>query len=550
MQPQALTIQQATHVYVSAFIDELVRCGVRHAVLCPGSRSTPLAMLLAENKQIKLWMHLDERSAAFFALGIAKAGREPVIVACTSGTAAANFLPAVVEAHYGRVPLLVLTADRPPELREVGAPQTIDQQHLYGSHAKWFAEMLLPEATTEALRYVRTTACRAVAEASSTPAGPVHLNFPFREPLVPLPADPPIPDVARPDGRPYVSVSKELSYAPRDSISALANDLQGIERGLIICGPQNVPAFPTTVSNLSRTLGYPILADPLSQVRYDAFATENVIATYDAMLRDTAFTDRMAPQVMLRFGAMPTSKPLTQYLQKYADCRQIVIDEGARWNDPSQIASEVFQSNPRLLSEQLNAALLPLDGTHSSWWTAWIEADRQTRTAISNQIESYGELFEGRVFTELADLLPDGAGLFVSSSMPVRDLDTFFWDNLHKTYNPRKIYFMANRGANGIDGVVSSALGASAFGAAPLVLVIGDLALYHDMNGLMAAKLHKLNATIVLINNDGGGIFSFLPQAAYPDHFEELYGTPHGLDFRHVAELYGAQHMLAEDWPT
>src|SRR5579859_1090259 len=346
MQAQALTIQQATHVYVSAFIDELVRCGVRHAVLCPGSRSTPLAMLLAENKQIKLWMHLDERSAAFFALGIAKAGREPVIVACTSGTAAANFLPAVVEAHYARIPLIVLTADRPPELREVGAPQTIDQQNLFGMHAKWFVEMMLPEATSGALRYVRTMACRAVATASSVPAGPIHLNFPFREPLVPQPADVPIQDVARSDGKPYVTVTSGLRETDSDQISDLWRNLRRIEQGLIVCGPQNDPAFPLSVKNLSRFLGYPILADPLSQVRSGQYLAPNLIATYDAMLRDSAFTDRMAPQVVLRFGAVPTSKPLTQYLQKYRDFRQIVIDGGEGWNDPDLIASDVIHADP------------------------------------------------------------------------------------------------------------------------------------------------------------------------------------------------------------
>ncbi|MEP7286799.1 MAG: 2-succinyl-5-enolpyruvyl-6-hydroxy-3-cyclohexene-1-carboxylic-acid synthase [Chloroflexota bacterium] len=537
----ANNIQYATHAYVSAFVDELARSGVHHVCVCPGSRSTPLAMILAETPALKVWMHLDERSAAFFALGIAKMSYEPVALVCTSGTAAANFLPAVVEAHFARIPLIVLTADRPPELRDIGAPQTIDQVRLYGSHVKWFVDMALPENTPDALRYVRTVANRAVAEAVAATTGPVHLNFPFREPLVPLPPESSVADMARPDHRPFATVKRGLRRTDLREVKALASDLARVERGLIVCGPHSNPDFAPAVARLSEMIGYPILADPLSQLRCGQHDCSNVISTYDAFLRDPAFVERAAPQIILRLGATPTSKPLLQYLKKYANVRQILI--GSEWYDPDLIVSDVFKAESRLLCEDLVDQL----GGHSReagspWLWEWTETERHVRTAIDTHLLTNTELFEGSVFPELSKLMPNGTTLYTSSSMPVRDLDTFF------PVSEYAIRFLANRGANGIDGVVSSALGASAVCNGPLVLVIGDIAFYHDMNGLMAAKLHHLNATIILINNDGGGIFSFLPQAAYPEHFEQLYGTPHGLDFRHTAELYGAHYTLATDW--
>lgn len=535
----AMLPSQTAYLYIGAFVDELARAGVAHVCIAPGSRSTPLALTFAEQKNIKLWMHYDERSAAFFALGLAKATRQPVALVCTSGTAAANFFPAIIEAHYARVPLLALTADRPPELRDAGAPQTIDQIKIYGAYAKWFVEMNLPEGTPEALRYTRTVAGRAVAEATAAPAGVVHLNFPLREPLVPVPTTVDF-ETARPAGQPYVSVSSGTRAPEAASIEKLAGELARIERGLIIAGPQTQPGFPVAVAQLAEQLGYPILADPLSQVRCGPHVRTHVIDSYDAFLRDEETASQFSPEVVLRLGPLPTSKPVLQFLQRHAHARQILIDDGG-WHDPARLASDVFVCDPTLFCEALTRLSQEwAEGEGQHWLTGWLEIARQTRAAITAQIHSYVEPFEGRVFSELAECLPDGATLFASSSMPVRDLDTFF------AGNERRLRFLSNRGANGIDGVVSSALGASVAG--PLVLVIGDIALYHDMNGLLAAKLHGLNAVIVLINNDGGGIFSFLPQAAHPQHFEQLFGTPHGLNFAPVAELYGATLTRPTNW--
>jgi 2-succinyl-5-enolpyruvyl-6-hydroxy-3-cyclohexene-1-carboxylate synthase len=306
------------------------------------------------------------------------------------------------------------------------------------------------------------------------------------------------------------------------------------------------------VARLAGALGYPVLADPLSQVRCGPHDRRTVIDAYDAFLRDSPTVEALAPDMILRFGAMPTSKPALQYLQRYAEARQILIDAGGDWPDPPRLAAQVIQADPALTCAALSAALpaslpgaarmSPLPLGEGPWLACWQAANTRARAAISRQVCAFAEPFEGRVFAELAECLPEGATVFASSSMPVRDLDTFF------PGSGRRLRFLANRGANGIDGVVSSALGAAAAGGGPLALVIGDVALYHDLNGLLAARRHGLSATIILINNDGGGIFSFLPQAAHPEHFELLFGTPHGLDFRPAAELYGAAYHRPADW--
>jgi 2-succinyl-5-enolpyruvyl-6-hydroxy-3-cyclohexene-1-carboxylate synthase len=558
--------QNATYAYVGAFVDELRRSGLQHAVICPGSRSTPLALTFAATPAIRCWMHVDERSAAFFALGLAKRLNQPVALLCTSGTAAANFLPAIVEAHLTHVPLLVLTSDRPPELRDCGAPQAIDQNRLYGTHAKWFVEAALPEVSNEALRYIRTIACRAFAQALAVPAGPVHLNMPFREPLTSAPiAGQPLPPVhereslawqGRPDNLPYTHVSEaEMFPAPTPVIATLAAQIASTPRGLMIIGPQTDSELAEPLLQLAREAGYPILADPLSQLRDMANVDNAVLCSYDAFLRDERFCIQYKPQLILRFGAMPVAKPVLLYAKRYATtCAQIVIDGQGGWDEPTQLASQVIHADPATFCQQLGEALGELEQTQqvceerATWAEAWRKADRVTRQALTAAIADFPELFEGRVFTELAELLPTGALLYAGNSMPIRDMDTLFWPQ-------QLLTCLGNRGANGIDGVVSSALGASAAGVfmepgtqGPAVLVIGDLSFFHDLNGLLAARLHGLNLVIVLVNNNGGGIFSFLPQATYPEHFEQLFGTPTGLDFRPVVEMYGGTFQRISNW--
>ncbi len=564
-----------TYVYIQAFVDELQRAGVHNVVICPGSRSTPLAMVLAKQAGIHTWMHIDERSAAFFALGMAKRLGRPVALVCTSGTAAANFFPALVEAHLTHVPLLVLTADRPHELRDNGAPQAINQNRLYGTHVKWFVDVALPEANNNALRYIRTLANRAVALTNAIPAGPVHLNMPFREPLVPdASPDQPLPPPAqrdlvawygRPDNVPYVAVT-EARQTSDDAIvgvrgggerggglaltqlhnllyTRLLATIRATPHGLIIVGSGNDPEALGLVTLLAQRTAYPILADPLSQLRSGSPNSHFVLSSYDAFLRIDAFIEQAEPQIILRFGAMPTSKSLLLYQKRYASCPQIVVDGNAGWEEPTQLASEVIHANPVSLCRSMLPFLVDVPERDAQWSAKWQQTEQLTREILQSAIQDFGPLFEGRVFTELAALLPQETTLYVGNSMPVRDLDTFFWKSASK------IQIMGNRGANGIDGMVSSALGASAaHKEAPTVLVIGDLSFFHDLNGLLAARLHQLDLTVVLINNDGGGIFSFLPQASYPEHFEQLFGTPTGLDFAPVVQMYGGSFQRITNW--
>ncbi|HYM14191.1 MAG TPA: 2-succinyl-5-enolpyruvyl-6-hydroxy-3-cyclohexene-1-carboxylic-acid synthase [Dehalococcoidia bacterium] len=529
-----MAAENALDISVGAFVDELARSGVREACVCPGSRSTPIAMLLHDHPGIRVWMHLDERSASYFALGMAKASRRPVALLATSGTAAANFAPAVAEARYGRVPLVVLTADRPPELRELGAPQTIDQSRMYGSHAKWWLEMPLPEASEGSARHARMVAARAAITASEAPAGPVHLNFPFREPLIPALNHPSSWGVER--GGAIAARSTPRRITPAE-LEPLAQELRRWADGIIVCGPQDDPSLAAAVAELASALGYPLLADPLSLARCGPHDRSLVVDAYDAFLRDPGTADRLRPSVVLRFGALPTSKPLFEFLRRLRGAPQMIIDE-AEWPDPIHAGTDVYHTNPVSFCRSLRSAFgEPRHDTASV--SAWMSRSMQARAAIEAGIGAGDDLNEPAVFADLARVLPGGATLYAGNSMPVRDLDTFF------PGGPAEVRFLANRGANGIDGVVSSALGASAAGAGPLVLVIGDLSFYHDMNGLLAAKRHNLSATIVLINNDGGGIFSFLPQAEHPAQFEELFGTPHGLEFRAACELYGIGYERA-----
>ncbi|MDR7483184.1 MAG: 2-succinyl-5-enolpyruvyl-6-hydroxy-3-cyclohexene-1-carboxylic-acid synthase [Armatimonadota bacterium] len=550
--PPSAGPENATYAFVGAFVDELVRAGVGHLCLCPGSRSTPLAIASARQAGLKVWTHIDERAAAFFALGLARVLRAPVAVLSTSGTAAANFLPAVVEARFGRVPLVVLTADRPHELRDAGANQTIDQIRLFGVHVKWFADMAPPAASESMLGYARQLAAQAVFQAVEAPAGPVHLNFPFREPLVPVPSPaelPPDEDRAgpawagRPDGQPYTATAHGVRAPDGETVEALVAALGAARRGLIVCGPQDDPAFAGAVSRLASAVRFPVLADPLSGVRCGPHDRSLVVDAYDLVLRAEGAAAALAPDVVVRFGALPASRPLQQYLARHGRARQIVAD-GARWSDPLRAAAQVVAADPHLLCDALTAALAGHRPAPAqvAWADRWLDLDRAARQAAQRRLQEITEPFEGRVFAELAALLPEGALLVVGNSMPVRDADTFL------PSVATRLRVLGNRGASGIDGLVSTALGAAAAAVGPVVAVLGDLAFYHDMNGLLAARLHRVAATIVLLNNDGGGIFNFMPQAAYPAYFETLFGMPHGLEFRHAAALYGAAHAVFEGW--
>jgi 2-succinyl-5-enolpyruvyl-6-hydroxy-3-cyclohexene-1-carboxylate synthase len=531
-------MNEALTLYIAAFVDELAKIGVQEVVVSPGSRSTPLAIVMAEHPAMRVHMNIDERSAAFFALGMAKAKRHPIALLCTSGTAVANYFPAVVEAYYSRIPLIVITADRPHELRDVGAPQAIDQLNIYGRYAKWFVEMALPEKTPDMLRYARTMAARAAGMARSAPAGPVHLNFPLREPLVPTVHEEMWKQIEAKEPS-YTTVIPGKMTIGTEQIQELYNELSSVEKGLIVCGQIDHPAFAEAVTKLAEMLDYPILADPLSQLRSGTHAKEYIIDSYDAILKDETIAASLVPDIVIRFGAMPVSKPLFLQLKRYPSIKQIVVDGEGGWREPTLMASYMVYCDEVEFCRQLIHIGEP-KRSKSEWSTTW-QAINDIAKSVLLEATTEEELFEGRVFTELSQLLPDGATLFVGNSMPIRDTDTFFFTN------DKQIRILANRGANGIDGVVSSALGASAV-TEPLVLVIGDLSFYHDLNGLLAAKMHGLHATIIVLNNNGGGIFSFLPQAKHEKHFEMLFGTPTDLQFEHVVRMYEGNYQKIKTW--
>lgn len=540
----------AAVAYAQALLDGLVAGGVEHVCLSPGSRSTPLAVAVATDRRLRLWVHIDERSAAFFALGLAKATRRPVALVCTSGTAAANFYPAVIEAKYGRQPLVVLTADRPHELREVGAPQAVDQIRLYGPHVKTFVEMAPPAEDDAMLRYARTTALRAAATAAAAPPGPVHLNLPFREPFLVEPvrtasmeADAPNVVAAKASGAgpEVLSGRRRLS---EDEAASLLTLLAG-RRGLIVCGPQEDEALPAALAELGAALRWPILADPLSGLRCGRHDRTRVVSTYDVLLRSERWAQRMAPEVILRFGAMPTSKAYRLYAERHAGARQWVIDPGGEWPDPTLRSDRMIYGDPVELCRVWTSRLRAGDeraramARGEAWTERWLRADQTAADALASEVMSLAERFEGAVFPLLLETLPAGATLVVGNSMPVRDADLF----LRGRELPLRV--VGNRGANGIDGLLSTAFGIAAGTEAPTLLVVGDLSFYHDLNGLLAAKRQGLDLVVLLIHNDGGGIFSFLPQAELVDDFERLFGTPHGLDFEPIVRGFGGRYTRA-----
>lgn len=521
-----------------AFVEALVGAGLRDAVVCPGSRSTPLALALRRHPGLRVFVHLDERAAGFFGLGLARAARRPVVLLSTSGTAAVNFGPAVTEAREARVPLVVVTADRPPELRDRGANQTIDQVSLYGSRAKWFVELPVPETGPTAEAHVRWVAARAAATAAAAPAGPVQVNWPFREPLVPEGSLEPDPEAP-----PHTRVVGGFRILSESDLLDLAERLAVARRPLLVCGPFDRPGGAAALTDLARSVGAAILADGLANLRTGPHDRSNVVAHGDLALRSERVRAALRPDLVLRFGATPTSKPLLGYLAETA-AAQIVVDDGG-WNEPTLLPGTIVQAEPVALASALSAAVGARRGAGPTgdpgWLAPWRAVDAAAARAIRMTAADLGEPFEGEVFVDLAERLPEGTIVYVGNSMPVRDLDAYLGSSA------ASVRWLGNRGASGIDGVVSSALGAAA-GGDPVLAVVGDLSFLHDLNAIATAPRDGLRATVVVVDNDGGGIFSFLPQATaerpevgLPTHFEELFGTPHGVDVLSVARALGAE---------
>ncbi len=525
-----------TYAPLQAFVEELGRCGVRHAVTSPGSRNAPLVLTLAAQDGIEAVSVIDERSAGFVALGMAKESGRPVAVTCTSGTACANLLPALVEAHEARVPLIALTADRPPELRDTGAGQAIDQIKLYGGFVKWFVEVGNHDPGRDSAVHHRALACRAFHTASGGRPGPVHLNFPLREPLAPVREDLDAPVwQGRTDGRPWVEIAPAPRPLPAQQIHELAARLVG-RRGAIVCGP-TAEDIAAPAARLAHATGWPLLAEPTSGARCGSHDRSHVIAHYDVLLRDARFATEHVPEVVVRLGDTPTSKSLRAWLHGSS---QIVVDPHAVWHEPTRTAETM------VVADAAHASAALAEGVEDAGLSraeGWIESWRAADALVPPALAATPAGFEPRFAAALARALPPGATLWVSSSMPVRDVEAFF------PQRSEALRFLANRGANGIDGVVSSALGASVTAEGPCVLLIGEVALVHDAGGLLAAGRRAAELTIVCLNNNGGGIFDFLPLAREADAgpYAEHILTPTGADLSALAAAARLPYSLVHE---
>jgi 2-succinyl-5-enolpyruvyl-6-hydroxy-3-cyclohexene-1-carboxylate synthase len=549
-----MSVANRNTLWAKIVAEELYRSGVRTVCASPGSRSTPLIAAFAAHPDLEVLIHIDERSGSFFALGNAKQHTIPVALLCTSGTAAANYYPAAIEAFYSGIPLVILTADRPPELRDCGAGQTIDQIKLYGDRVRYFFEVGTPVVSEFQLRHLRSLVSHAVSiaiGAAELPAGPVHLNFAFADPLPPIYVPNDVPEhletssplawYGRNSGGEQGAYSRTIAgkaILSNEAIATIANQITICPKGVIVVGVYDAPTgFASAVRRLAQVTGYPLLVEATGLDRQGA------IGRYDSFLRSAVFARNYAPELVMRFGAMPTSKNYQLWLEQHIQCRQIAIGNGSN-SDPTHGLMQFINADTTIFCKQL-ADYLDLhtltDWQNKLWRAEFDRAEAIAANTIDRFLASTDILFEGKVYAELAKWLPDDACIYIASSTPIRDLDTFLQPQ-------QRLSVLANRGANGIDGTVSSALGAAWRHHQPVILICGDLAFYHDLNGLMAAKQYNISLTIILINNNGGGIFELLPIANFEPPFEQCFGTPHGLNFAPIVTAYGCDYILVQDW--
>lgn len=503
--------------YIAALVDEFYQLGVRHAVFSPGSRSTTMAMLFKEHEGFETYMNIDERSASFMALGIAKAHKEPTVLVCTSGSAVSHYLPAVLEAQYSGVPLIVLSADRPHTLLHVGAPQTVDQHKIFGTAVNYFEELAVPQES-HYYTYPRQVARKAYMKAMDTKKGPVHINVPLFEPLV--------PELSRnhfESGRSFFKVVKP-NYSDIFACGEGNNLLERYERILILAGPQIDIDEAEMIRSFGESLQAPILADPLSNVR-GCGTSKVVISTYDALLAGQAFWHELKPDCVIQFGQIVVSKRVQQMVASWDNVEYIEVNATMDSMNPTGKTTMHIQASIDVFTN-----LYGVKNDSPAYLGKWQHLETAGKQKLGTAIEE-PSCFEGRTIRELQQHISDNAQVLIANSMSIRDFD-YFWFS-----GESKAVLYGNRGVNGIDGTISTALGLAANGR-PTYLVTGDLSLFHDLNGLAVAKTHNLNLTIILHNNDGGGIFEYLPQKG-TKHFDYLFSTSQGLDYSGAAKLYG-----------
>ena len=537
MNPEALDFRNLNALWGSVVAETLARCGVTRAVVSPGSRSTPLAFGLARHPGIEAIPVLDERSAAFFALGLAKREMRPVALLCTSGTAGANYFPAVIEAHEAGVPLLVLTADRPPEMRACASGQTIDQRGLYGSYVGFHHELAVPELSEGLFRYLRQTVANAVERTQEPGPGPVHLNAPFRDPLAPVDDD----GAAGAFGSRIDWEAFFDHLAPPSPVARVseAPPIPASVHGIIVAGPvldEDPAGYAAEVGEIARRLGWPVLADGLSPARGHASSVPHLVTRYDAILRNPQAAESLRPEWVLCLGEWTTSKILRGWIEA-SGARILFATERSDNRDALHgSARRIVIPLPAL------AASLPATDAPNGYERLWTGFEARAREALDARLAGEEALVEPKAAWLLGRRLPAGSGLSVANSMPVRDLE-FVWPA-----SDLGVRVFCSRGANGIDGTLSTALGA-AHGGPPSVLLTGDLALLHDANGFLIRPLFKGSLTIVLINHRGGGIFEHLPVARFDPPFEAFFATPQEADFAKLCAAHGVEHIPVEDWP-
>lgn len=525
-----LDYRNTNSLWGGVLVETLYRSGLREVVISPGSRSTPLTMAFARHPGIEAIPVLDERSAAFFALGLARQHHRPVAVLCTSGTAGANYFPAIIEAQESGVPLLVITADRPPEMRECRSGQTIDQQKLFGSHVNFYHEFSVPQATLPMLRYLRQATAHALERTQWPVSGPVHLNAPFRDPL------PPIEDGKTGALRSELN-EKKFFATIRPAITLHTIPLAKLRltgRGVIIAGqvrPRDPMAYAKAVGAISRRLGWPVLADALSPLRHHAHLVPNLVTTYDLVARSAKLARQLQPDQVLCLHDWPTSKALREWLGG-DDSAVTIVSSHLQNPDAQHSRSRMLRCRVESLDRVVQGG-----GKSKGWLVGWLQTERLLTRRLSRALKATDAFFEGRVSALLPAALPKGTPLLVANSMPVRDLEYFC------PANSRGMVVHCSRGANGIDGTLSTALGV-AHGNRPAVLLTGDLALLHDTNGFLSVPKFRGSLTIVLINNRGGGIFGHLPVAQFEPPFEEYFATPQQADFKQLSAAYRVSHVL------
>ncbi|MDQ2098870.1 MAG: 2-succinyl-5-enolpyruvyl-6-hydroxy-3-cyclohexene-1-carboxylic-acid synthase [Tychonema bourrellyi B0820] len=572
-------------LWSSILAETLQRLGLTTAVICPGSRSAPLTIAFAQNNQIETIPILDERSASFFALGIAKKSHLPTALICTSGTAAANFYPAIIEARESRIPLLIFTADRPPELRDCHAGQAIDQIKIYGNYPNWQVELAIPSAEIAMLGYLRQTIIYAWDRSQFPTPGPVHLNIPFRDPLIP------ISDIA--------VEALETQFNPEDFFAGLEpifagetstppsppllrggeestiQQWQKCSRGIIIAGvaqPQFPEKYCSAIAQMSKLLNWPVLAEGLSPLRNYAQLNPHLISTYDLILRNRELADKLTPEIAIQIGDLPTSKELRNWLDK-TQPKRYIIDPSHHNFDPLHGKTIHLRTSPENLATAISLHVPPLSkgglggvqdrGNHggiaptdnetalglggvltspsNEYLQLWHNTETQVRQTIDQKLSAINNIIEPKISWLLSQNLPAGTPIFISNSMPVRDVE-FFWKPNNLEIKP---FF--NRGANGIDGTLSTALGVAHRNQSSILLT-GDLALLHDTNGFLIKHKFVGYLTIILINNNGGGIFEMLPVAKFDPPFEEFFATPQHINFAQLCATYSVEHEIINDW--